>query len=540
MSETPKHWWAATGLHARRGAIGGVALLSSLAVVGAVVWSSPSGPAALVTGAVGRAASAVDPATGGLRAENAELAAKVEGLRSEVATRDRALKAAFSGRSPLTRSAATADAPGAAPSAPPGVSTTPVVLTGTPGTGSSGPGSAQPAPATTATPAPVGKPTTKPVTVPATAPTSRPVPAPTVTVTAAPKPTATSTPKPTTAPKPTPAPTPSKQPAPLLAALTAPSNRYFGLYTEQAPFSWSTFDDAATKLATTPRTVGYFSGWDEPYRAAAVTRAWARNTLPIMTWESRPIAAANNVVNEPDYTLSKIIGGGFDDYLRAYARSIVATGLPLGIRLDHEMNGTWYPWSEDDGRGGSINGNSPGQYVQMWRYVHDVFQQEGANQYVFWIWSPNRINKLTSSHRTQAYLASLYPGDEYVDWVGMSGYLRPAYAADDDFTFGYTFGSTITQLRAIAPGKRILLAEIGASETGGHKVAWIASMFDALARPENADIVGMLWFDEAVSTYTEGVLGTNDWRVDSRPETLAAFKAGLARTDNGFGPLPAP
>jgi beta-mannanase len=365
-----------------------------------------------------------------------------------------------------------------------------------------------------------------------------------VTVTVTPKPSTTprpsTTPTASATPTPTPTPTPTVAAAPPLAALTAPTDRYFGLYTEQAPFSWSTYDDASTKLATTPQTVGYFSGWDEAFRANAVTRAWAKHTLPIMTWESRPIDAANNVVDEPDYSLSRIIDGDFDDYLRTYAKAVVATGLPLGIRLDHEMNGTWYPWAEDDGHGNSINGNSAGQYVQMWRHVHDIFQEEGANQYVFWIWSPNRINKLTASHRTQAYLDSLYPGDDYVDWVGMSGYLRPAYAADDDFTFDYTFGSTLKQLRTLAPSKRILLAEIGASESGGHKVKWIQSMFDALAKPENDDIVGMLWFDEAVSTYTEGVLGTNDWRVDSRPETLTAFQAGLARTDTGFGPLPSP
>jgi beta-mannanase len=536
LSESRKHWWTASSRHARRGAIGGIALFSSLAVIGAVVWSSPAGPAALVSGAVDRAAAAVDPATTRLRTENAELAAKVKGLRTEVSTRDAALKAAYSGRSPLQANAASSTPGSTAVTAPADApaNTVPIVLRSR--TGDTGSGSRGPVPTSTAAPAPAVKPTP----TPAPTLTPGPAPVPTVTVTTAPKPAASSTPKPTTAPQPAPAPTPTKQPAPLLAALTAPTGRYFGLYTEQAPFSWSTYDDASTKLATTPETVGYFSGWDEAFRANAVTRAWARNTLPILTWESRPIAAANNVVDEPDYTLSRIIDGGFDDYLRTYAKSVVATGLPLGIRLDHEMNGTWYPWSEDDGHGNSINGNSPGQYVQMWRHVHDIFQQEGANQYVFWIWSPNRINKLTSSHRTEAYLASLYPGDAYVDWVGMSGYLRPAYSADDDFTFDYTFGSTLTQLRAIAPGKRILLAEIGASETGGHKVAWIQSMFDAFARPENADIVGLLWFDEAVSTYTEGVLGTNDWRVDSRPETLAAFKAGLARTDNGFVPLPSP
>ena len=43
--------------------------------------------------------------------------------------------------------------------------------------------------------------------------------------------------------------------------------------------------------------------------------------------------------------------------------------MPLVIRLDHEMNGNWYPWSEDQAY------NSPGEYVAMWRHVVDRFRQ---------------------------------------------------------------------------------------------------------------------------------------------------------------------
>ena len=44
--------------------------------------------------------------------------------------------------------------------------------------------------------------------------------------------------------------------------------------------------------------------------------------------------------------------------------------------------------------GNSLNGNSPGDYVKMWRHVHDIFEAEGANQYVIWVWAPNIVNNL--------------------------------------------------------------------------------------------------------------------------------------------------
>lgn len=314
--------------------------------------------------------------------------------------------------------------------------------------------------------------------------------------------------------------------APTKAQLLAPASPYFGLYTEQSPFNWSGYDSIAAKIGAEPSVAGYFQGWDQDFRADAVTRSWQKGALPIMTWESRPIASTNNVTSAPAYSLPNIVRGDFDSYLHQYAKAIVATGLPLGIRLDHEMNATWYPWAEDDGHGAAINGNTAGSYIAMWRHVHDIFQAEGANSLVIWIWAPNRVDNLTTAHQSLAYTRSLYPGDDVVDWVGMSGYLRPPYLTNQTYSFAETFGKTLTQLRAIS-SKPIFLAEVGASETGGHKPTWVNNFFAGLEDPSNSDIVGFAWFDLAISTYVQGQLATNDWRIDSRPESLAAFKAGL-------------
>jgi mannan endo-1,4-beta-mannosidase len=326
--------------------------------------------------------------------------------------------------------------------------------------------------------------------------------------------------------------------APSRAELLQPATRYFGMYTDQAPFNWATFDATSAKVGVQPNVVGYFSGWDEAFRANAVTRAWQAGRLPMMTWESRPIGAGNDSNVAPDYSLPKIIDGSFDAYLHQYAKDIVATGLPLAIRLDHEMNGVWYPWSETDGQGKSINGNSQGQYVQMWRHVHDIFQAEGANNLVMWVWSPNIVNNLPASHKVDGYLQSLYPGDAYVDWVGLSGYLRPPYKSDNDFSFDYTFKPSLDGLRSIT-SKPIMLSEIGASETDGHKSAWITSFFDAMGKPENDDIIGFSWFNLAVTSYVEGVRATNDWRIDSRSDSLSAFITGLTKPEDNFTLTPA-
>jgi mannan endo-1,4-beta-mannosidase len=327
--------------------------------------------------------------------------------------------------------------------------------------------------------------------------------------------------------------------APSKASIVAPASRYFGMFTDQAPFNWASYNATAAKIGSTPNSVGYFGGWDQTFRPDVVQAAWKRNTLPVLTWESRPINAGNGETSAPAYSLPNIIAGNFDEYLRTYAKAIVTNGLPMGIRLDHEMNGIWYPWAETDGKGNSINGNNVGDYVRMWQHVHDIFQAEGANSLVVWIWAPNITNNLPATHKIEAFINGLYPGDDYVDEVGLSGYLRPAYKPDNDFTFDYTFGPSLVMLRKLTT-KPIYLAEIGASETGGHKAAWVNSLFAALSKPENHDIVGFSWFSLAVTTYTEGVLGTNDWRIDSRPDSLAAFIAGITNPADNFVLVPTP
>lgn len=320
--------------------------------------------------------------------------------------------------------------------------------------------------------------------------------------------------------------------APSKAQIVSPASSYFGMYTEQSPFNWAGLDGTAARIGSKPDIAGYFGGWDQRFRPDAVQRSWQRGMLPLLTWESRPIAAPNDVVDEPEYALPRILEGDFDRYLRTYARDIRKTGLPLAIRLNHEMNGDWYPWSE------KVNGNREGDYVKMWRHVHDIFEQEGANDLVVWVWAPNRIDKLLTSMRTPEYLASLYPGDEYVDWVGMSGYLRPPYSAGTEFTFEETFGRTLVQLRQVSD-RPILLAEIGASEAGNNKPHWISSLFKNLAAPENDDIVGFSWFNHTVTSTVGGERVTNDWRIDSRSDSLEAFRRGLLAEGSGFIRRPA-
>jgi mannan endo-1,4-beta-mannosidase len=300
----------------------------------------------------------------------------------------------------------------------------------------------------------------------------------------------------------------------------------WGLYTTQSPFDYSEVNLIQTTVGRKANIVGYFQSWADPFNERPIRNAWAHGQIPLLTWESQNQVGAITA-DQPAWSLPTIIGGAHDDQIHAYARGIAHLRLPLIVRLDHEMNGTWYPWSENADRTGTpVNGNHVGDYQAMWRHVHDIFQADGANDYVVWLWSPNRVNRICGQRPPAAF----YPGSDVVDWVGMSGYYRHYAVAANDCddiapTFDGVFGRTLPLLRQAAPGKPLFLSEIGAAEDGGHKVEFIDSLFAGLAA--NPDIAGFAWFNLAVSSANGEDRVSHDWRVNSSGPSARAIAGGL-------------
>jgi hypothetical protein len=232
--------------------------------------------------------------------------------------------------------------------------------------------------------------------------------------------------------------------------------------------------------------------------------------LPMITFEPTTDDATQG---QP--TLADIAGGGWDDYFDAWATAAKHDGRPVAFRFGQEMNGDWYTWS--DGR----FGNAPGAFVSAWRHVHDLFGAAGVTN-VIWVWSVNRIDDLPDPT-----LDRVYPGDDYVDWVGISGYLR---SAPDGVTptFDGTFGLTLAALQSLAPSKPVMLTETGAGTDEASRVRWIDSFFAGLlGHPE---ILGFNWFDAS--------RGGTDWRIQYSAATSAAFARGVA--DARYGVLATP
>ena len=235
--------------------------------------------------------------------------------------------------------------------------------------------------------------------------------------------------------------------------------------------------------------VMWYQGWGLQDGTQNFEFSWMDNvrnhgSIPMVTWEPWLYTQG---ANQPTFSLQNIINGNFDAYITQWAQDSKAWEHPYFLRFAQEMNGNWYPWSEQ------TNGNSAGQYVQAWQHVHNIFSALGVTN-VTWVWSPN-VELATTTP-----LAELYPGDAYVDWIGMDGYNWGTTNSLGWQGFSQVFQQTYNDLLTMAPGKSLMIAETASTELGGNKAAWIANALSTQLTQKFPNVKALIWFNENKET----------------------------------------
>jgi beta-mannanase len=276
---------------------------------------------------------------------------------------------------------------------------------------------------------------------------------------------------------------------------------FFGVSIERPAERLDNFERTAGKRVALVNS--YVSLASTHFDAATADAIWSRGAEPMVTWE--PWRDGRLGPNQPEFALHRFLEGRFDPLIRRFAASVRDWGHPVLLRFAPEMNGYWNSWSA------GVNDNSTTEFVAVWRHVHGLFTAAGARN-VEWVWSPN----VAFPHSTP--LRALYPGDAYVDWVGVDGYNWGKSRAGAQWaSFSAIFGPTLRSISQLTT-KPIVLTEVGSTELGGKKSAWIHDFLSQVGR--NPSIVGFVWFQYDKET---------DWRIDSSAASRAAFGAGLAQ-----------
>lgn len=179
----------------------------------------------------------------------------------------------------------------------------------------------------------------------------------------------------------------------------------------------------------------------------------------------------------------EILEGKYDDFLNEYASYIKSYGEPVLFRLNNEMNGDWC------GYNGLYNGKDTEIYKALWKYIYNIFQKNKVDNAI-WIWNPN--NRDFPNFKWNNYI-NYYPGEEYVDVIGLTAYNTGNYYEGEKWEdFKSLYDPLYKEYMEIFDYP-FIITEFGSNSIGGDKVQWIHDMFEKIESYEN--IKGAIWFN---------------------------------------------
>ena len=289
---------------------------------------------------------------------------------------------------------------------------------------------------------------------------------------------------------------------------------YWGVAMNEVPWAMNKLANWENAVGKQVSIIHYWQFWNQngtlqKFNTGPANNVRIHGAIPMISW---PPMKMGGPAAQPDFQLADVINGSYDGYVRQWATDAKAWGSPFFLRLAHEMNGYWFPWSE------TANGNSRGQFVQAWRHIHDIFAAAGAKN-VTWVWCPNIEFNASSGWPS---LASLYPGDAYVDWTCLDGYnWGPDYPVKGGWiSFKNLYSYSYNMLLQVAPSKPIMIGEFASTEAGGSKADWIADALGTQIPKTFPRVRAHIWYNWQFDNV--------DWRIESSQSALNAWKAGIS------------
>jgi hypothetical protein len=215
----------------------------------------------------------------------------------------------------------------------------------------------------------------------------------------------------------------------------------------------------------------------------------------VIYWEAMDYN--NTSAEDPRFTYDSIISGRHDQYITSFAAAAKTYGGPVILIPFEEMNGNWYPWS------GIKNTNSYAKHIEAYRYLRLKFKNITNVKFA---WD---INVESEPDIPDNAIEKYYPGDQYVDYVGVNGF----NFGEPWQLFGEIFDSALNKLTVYR--KPIVIFSMACAQ-GSTKPAWIKNAVEKISL--DSRITGFIWFNENKE---------KDWRVWSDNNSLKSFQESL-------------
>jgi hypothetical protein len=139
------------------------------------------------------------------------------------------------------------------------------------------------------------------------------------------------------------------------------------------------------------------------------------------------------------FTLQNIIDGKFDVSLRSWGTAAKKIKEPLIVEYGVECNNTCFPWSgihnggeKKDGFGDKNIADGPERFISAYRHIINQVRAGGADN-ITWVF---HVDAYDDPEEDWNRFENYYPGNEWVDWIGLSiyGAQTPQQTGAEQFT----------------------------------------------------------------------------------------------------------
>ncbi len=199
--------------------------------------------------------------------------------------------------------------------------------------------------------------------------------------------------------------------------------------------------------------------------------------------------------NTPEFLRNGILNGYYDANMRGICQVLKDLQSPISVRWGHEMERSegQFIWS----------GWEPNDYIVSFQRMIDICRAEAPDINV--VWSP----------AGDEGLEQYYPGDDYVDLVGLSIFGLEQW--ENEILGGsrqYQQWLDETYARASVFGKPVIIAELGFVGSAGYVSQWEGEIRQP--QPEKPLLTGVVYFNQKeVYPWPDGY-GLPDWRLENR------------------------
>ena len=238
---------------------------------------------------------------------------------------------------------------------------------------------------------------------------------------------------------------------------------------------------------------------------------------------------------DPEFTLQHIIDGKFDGDLRRWAHDAERIHIPMIVEFGPEMNGDWFPWSgilnggeKKVGYGDRKSADGPERFRDAYRHIINLFREEGMQNitWAFHVFPPIEKSEGNDLHKKWNDIKNYYPGDDYIDWIGLSVY--GAVEPDSEWrSFTDIMDKAYPVITEISVDKPLAVFEFGVAEYPqlGNKTGWIKNALESLEAGRYPRIKAISYWDEIWKDDNSGKV--IDLRINSSSKSSEIYKETL-------------